>query len=212
MTIDRNPFKSTLVVATSNLGKLAEIRSLLEEHPIRLVRPIDILSHPIEVVEDGLTFQDNAEKKARAVGVATGEVTLADDSGLEVDAIGGLPGVRSARFAGVGASDEQNNIELMRQLADCSSSLITARFRCAIALFDPNRDVVDIVSGSCEGTIIRTPRGTAGFGYDPHFAVTEMANRTMAELSAAEKNLISHRGKALRAMLPRLLAALPNGR
>jgi XTP/dITP diphosphohydrolase len=210
MTMPSNARTSTLVVATSNLGKLAEIRSLLEDHPVRLVRPIDLLSQAIEVVEDGATFQENAEKKARAVGMATGEVTLADDSGLEVDVLGGLPGVRSARFAGDAASDEQNNAELMRRLVDCKASAIEARFRCAIALFDPRREAVDIASACCEGTITRRPRGTAGFGYDPHFIVTEMANRTMAELSATEKNAISHRGRALRAILPRLLEILSN--
>jgi len=198
----------TLVVATSNLGKLEEIRHLLEWYAIGVVRPIDLLGHSVEVVEDGTTFQANAELKARAVALATGQMALADDSGLEVDALGGLPGVRSARFAGDGATDAENNAELMRKLADCDLATITARFRCAMALFDPSRNALHVVSGVCEGTITRQPRGTQGFGYDPHFVVTAFGTRTMAELSIAEKNSVSHRGQALSAILPRLLETL----
>jgi XTP/dITP diphosphohydrolase len=198
----------TLVVATSNLGKLQEIRLLLEGHPVTLVRPIDILGRPMQVVEDGATFQENAAIKARCVGQATGALTLADDSGLEVDVLGGLPGVRSARFAFESASDSDNNAELLRRLANFTQHPVTARFRCAMALFVPRRDAIETVSGACEGTIVREPRGSAGFGYDPLFVVTELGERTMAELSAEEKNVVSHRGKALRAMLPHLLRTI----
>ncbi len=208
MTASRTPPPPTLVVATSNLGKLAEIRALLAAHRVTLLRPIDLLGHSLEVVEDGETFQSNAEIKARAVALATGQPALADDSGLEVDALGGLPGVRSARFAGEGSSDSENNAELMRRLAAIGPTPITARFRCAMALFDPTNDAIEIVNGSCEGTITLEPRGTNGFGYDPLFVVTELGTRTMAQLSAEEKNAISHRGKALRAMLPRLLRVI----
>jgi XTP/dITP diphosphohydrolase len=208
MTATPPSSRRTLVVATSNLGKLAEIRALLVAHPVTLLRPIDLLGHSLDVVEDGETFQANAELKARAVALATSQPALADDSGLEVDALGGLPGVRSARFAGEGASDSENNAELMRRLAAIGTTPIPARFRCSMALFEPGSDVLEIVSGSCEGTITLEPRGTNGFGYDPLFVVTELGTRTMAELSAAEKNSVSHRGKAMRAMLPRLLAML----
>jgi XTP/dITP diphosphohydrolase len=199
------PTTATLVVATSNRGKLEEIRTLLVGTAIELLRPVDVLGHAVDVVEDGETFEANAEIKARAVGRATGQLALADDSGLEVDVLGGLPGVRSARFAGDGANDQDNNAELLRRLAGCREPIITARFRCAMALYDPAVDSVDIVSGACEGAITLSPRGTLGFGYDPLFLVAEIENRTMAELSTVEKNIVSHRGKALRAMLPRIL-------
>jgi len=198
----------TLIVATTNLGKLAEIRAMLDRHSVTLLRPIDVLGHSLDVVEDADTFEANAELKARAVAAATGHLTLADDSGLEVDALGGLPGVRSARFAGEQASDADNNAELLRRLKDVDCVALTARFRCAMALFDPTGGACEVVNGSCEGTIIREPRGHNGFGYDPLFLVAGQGNRTLAELPSAEKNAISHRGKAISAMLPRLLAMI----
>ncbi|HMA92516.1 MAG TPA: RdgB/HAM1 family non-canonical purine NTP pyrophosphatase [Polyangiaceae bacterium] len=196
----------TLVIATSNLGKLEEIRKFLDRQPITLARPEDILGQRIEVVEDGETFEANAEIKARAIGERTGHVTLADDSGLEVDALGGLPGVRSARFAGEKATDAENNRELLRRLDGLDQTTLSARFRCAMALFDPARNHVELTHGTCEGRITRTPRGTLGFGYDPLFEVAERDHRTLAELETEDKNLVSHRGKALRAMVSRLLA------
>lgn len=208
MTANATSSPRTLVIATSNLGKLAEIRSMLAEQPVTLLRPVDVLGHALEVVEDGDTFEANAEKKAREVAAATGHLTLADDSGLEVDALGGLPGVRSARFAGEGASDAENNAELLRRLQGVETKPITARFRCAMALFDPSSNTLDMATGRCEGAITREPRGSNGFGYDPLFVVTELGTRTIAELPSAEKNAVSHRGKALAAMLPRLRAML----
>jgi XTP/dITP diphosphohydrolase len=205
MTANATSTPRTLVIATSNLGKLAEIRSMLEGQPVTLLRPVDVLGHSLEVVEDGDTFEANAEKKAREVATATGHLTLADDSGLEVDILGGLPGVRSARFAGEGASDAENNAELLRRLQGVETTPITARFRCAMALFDPSSNTLDIATGRCEGAITREPRGTNGFGYDPLFVVTELGTRTIAELPPVEKNAVSHRGRALNAMLPRLL-------
>lgn len=196
----------TLVIATSNLGKLEEIRKFLDRQPITLARPEDILGQRIEVVEDGETFEANAEIKARAIGERTGLVTLADDSGLEVDALDGLPGVRSARFAGEKATDAENNRELLRRLDGLDQTTLSARFRCAMALFDPASNRVELTHGICEGRITRTARGTLGFGYDPLFEVAERDHRTLAELETEDKNLVSHRGKALRAMVPRLLA------
>lgn len=198
----------TLVVATNNTGKLAEIRRLLGGYPVELLRPVDVLGRSIEVIEDGNTFQANAALKARAVGTATGCLTLADDSGLEVDVLDGLPGVRSARFAGDGARDSDNNSELLRRLGAFRQRPFTARFRCAVVLYEPQRDWLKTVSGSCEGWITLHPKGTAGFGYDPLFVVDGENGRTMAELEADEKNRISHRGKALRAILPELLNAI----
>jgi XTP/dITP diphosphohydrolase len=206
MSGEKQNMKRILVIATTNLGKLEEIRVLLEGRAVTLARPIDILGRSLDVVEDGETFQANAELKARAVGLATGELTLADDSGLVVDALGGLPGVRSARFAGVGANDRSNNEELLRRLAGHGASPLTARFCCAMALFDPKTQNVEHASGTCEGTITLEPRGTNGFGYDPLFVVTAYGTRTMAELSAAEKNSVSHRARAIAAMVPRLTA------
>lgn len=197
-----------LVVATSNLGKIEEIRTLLDGQPVIVARPEDLLGYRVEVVEDGETFQQNAEIKARRLAAETGLLTLADDSGLEVDALGGQPGVRSARFAGEKATDADNNAELLRRLAGVESEGSSARFRCAMALFDPARKLLRLADASCEGRIIGAPRGTGGFGYDPLFEVAEYGTRTMAELSMAEKNRISHRGKALRAMLPWILQAL----
>lgn len=201
----------TLVIATSNLGKIEEIRKLLDAQPVVLARPEDILGRRVEVVEDGLTFRDNAEIKARQIAARTGLLTLADDSGLEVDALDGLPGVRSARFAGERATDAENNAELLRRLVGIDEGALSARFRCAMALFDPKRGRFHLTDGTCEGRIGKTARGEAGFGYDPLFLVDAFGNRTMAELSMPEKNQVSHRGKALRAMLPFILEAVGSG-
>jgi XTP/dITP diphosphohydrolase len=202
----------SIVVATSNRGKLSEIRSILAHLPIEVLSMTEALGETPTIVENGMTFEDNALIKARAVAKRCKAITLADDSGLEVDALGGKPGVRSARFAGDGASDAQNNAELLKQLEDISEEERVARFRCAIALVDPWQasDAPIIVEGSCEGIIARTPTGTGGFGYDPLFIVAERGC-TMAELDKAEKNRISHRGRALAALSPRI-AALIEGR
>lgn len=197
-----------LIIATNNLHKLKEIRQLLEAYPIDVARPIDLLGRSLDVVEDGETFEENAAIKARAVAAATGYLTLADDSGLEVDELGALPGVRSARFAGEGASDSANNAELLRRLAAIPTPNPAARFRCAMALYDPARQSTEFTSASCEGSITRQARGSHGFGYDPLFVVAGLGDRTMAELADVEKNAISHRGRALRAMLPKILRAL----
>jgi XTP/dITP diphosphohydrolase len=197
-----------LVIATSNQGKIEEIRKLLEGHPVILLRPEDVLGERIEVVEDGTTFQRNAEIKAREVAQVTGLLTLADDSGLQVDALGGLPGVRSARFAGERATDADNNAELLRRLADVEDGALGARFRCAMVLFDPANQQLRLSEGTCEGHISRVARGTEGFGYDPLFVVAAYGNRTMAELTLSEKNQVSHRGQAMRSMLPWILEAI----
>lgn len=197
-----------LVFATSNQGKVEEIRKLLEGQPVILLRPEDVLGHRLEVVEDGSTFQQNAEIKARKVAEATGLLTLADDSGLQVDALDGLPGVRSARFAGEHATDLDNNAELLRRLAEFEDGSLSARFRCAMALFDPVTQRLRLSDGTCEGHITRVARGSKGFGYDPLFVVAAYGNRTLAELALPEKNRVSHRGQAMRAMLPSILEAL----
>ena len=199
-----------LVVGTTNRGKLREIRELLSELPIVVLSVSDVLSQPLDIVEDGETFADNAIIKARAIAEATCMMTIADDSGLEVDQLRGAPGVRSARFAHVGATDAENNAALLTALEGegdagpvSALSPFTARFRCSVALVDPFADGDDpvVVEGSCEGRITRTPRGSFGFGYDPLFVVRGV-EKTMAELSAAEKHEVSHRGKAIRALIP----------
>jgi XTP/dITP diphosphohydrolase len=210
--------KHSLVVATNNRGKIDELRQLLAGTNVELHWLHDVSRKPIVVIEDGATFEANAIKKAREVAAATMMLTLADDSGLEVDALGGAPGVRSKRFAGERATDAENNAALLAALdaltADAlgtRSSDFAARFRCVLALVDPFVRDGDpyVVEGTCAGKITRTPRGSGGFGYDPLFLV-EGTDKTMAELSDEEKNRISHRGKAfdkLRLVLEKTLAA-----
>jgi XTP/dITP diphosphohydrolase len=194
----------SIVVATANAGKLAEIRAMLSELPVEVLSAAEALGAPLTVVEDGDTFEANARKKANAVARATMMVTLADDSGLEVDALGGRPGVRSARFAHEGATDAENNASLLKQLQDIDDEARTARFRCAMVLIDPWSAEQDlVVEGRCEGRVAHKPSGSGGFGYDPLFIVDE-SGRTMADLSENEKNAISHRAKALGQMQPKL--------
>jgi XTP/dITP diphosphohydrolase len=205
--------RDRLVVATHNRGKLEELRALLAPLPLEVVGVAELLPEPPHVVEDGATFAENAIKKARAVADATLGLSLADDSGLEVDALGGRPGVRSARFAHARATDAENNAALLSALdalgdsaaasADPQPQGFRARFRCVLALIDPftGDGEPHVVEGVCEGTIARTPRGSGGFGYDPLF-VLQGDDRTMAEVGAAEKNRVSHRGRALAALLP----------
>jgi XTP/dITP diphosphohydrolase len=218
--------RETLVVATTNRGKLDELRALLEGLPVDVQSIADVVRDPPQVVEDGETFEANARKKAAAVSRLTMMITLADDSGLEVDALHGKPGVRSARFAHARATDAENNAALLSALdglADPETIAHTpegmghqgtlafkGRFRCVLALVDPftNGGEARTVEGVCEGAITRTPRGSGGFGYDPLFVV-EGTEKTMAELDPSEKNRISHRAKAfaaLRPLLERVLA------
>lgn len=201
----------TVVFASHNRGKLAELRGLVADLPIEILPLATALPGQLQVVEDGVTFEDNAKKKAFAAARATTLVTLAEDAGLEVDALGGRPGVRSARFAREGATDAENNAALLAALVDIEDEQRTARFRSVFVLVDPWDEGADCVvtEGRCEGRIARDGRGTGGFGYDPLFVV-EDGERTMAELSEEEKNARSHRGKAVRGMRPvleRLLAA-----
>lgn len=198
----------SIVLATQNEGKLSELRLLLADLPIHVLSVRDALGRSLDVVEDGATFSDNAIIKARAVCRATHLVSLADDSGLEVDALGGQPGVRSARFAHEHATDAENNAKLMRELEEVADAQRGARFRCVLALVTPTNDTPTIVDGVCEGSIAHAPRGTGGFGYDPLFLVAGEGGRTLAELSEEEKNRISHRGRAMRALRPLLIQLL----
>ncbi len=196
-----------LVLATRNPGKVAEMREILRDRGPGAVEVLSCADFPYlgDVVEDGETFEENAREKALAVADATGEVALADDSGLEVDALGGAPGVRSARFSGEalprGASRDRANYEkLLSLLADVPDSMRTARFRCAVAVAAPGGRV-RTAKGTCEGRIAFAPRGSGGFGYDPVF-VPDGCDRTFAELGPEVKNTISHRARALRAAVP----------
>ncbi|HUJ63634.1 MAG TPA: RdgB/HAM1 family non-canonical purine NTP pyrophosphatase [Kofleriaceae bacterium] len=195
-----------VVFATRNRGKLVELRELL---PGIAVVAADEVGAP-EVVEDAATFAGNAAKKAREVSAATGLPALADDSGLEVDALGGAPGVHSARYAGEPADDAANNAKLLAALAGVPPARRTARFRAALALADvrgPLGDRVLASEGTCEGTILTAPRGTGGFGYDPLFFAPELG-MTFAEAGVGSKSELSHRARAMRAIRPQLLAYL----
>jgi XTP/dITP diphosphohydrolase len=199
----------SVVLATQNEGKLSELRLLLADLPVHVLSVRDALGASLDVVEDGETFRDNALIKARAVCRATHMVSLADDSGLEVDALGGRPGVRSARFAHEHATDAENNAKLLLELAGVPEAQRSARFRCVLALVTPSNDTPSTVDGVCEGSIAPEPHGSGGFGYDPLFIVAGEGGRTLAELSEEEKNRVSHRGQAMRALRP-LLVELVN--
>jgi XTP/dITP diphosphohydrolase len=205
-----------LVFATRNRGKLVELRQLL---PGVDVLSIDEASERLgitipDVVEDADTFAGNASKKAREVAQATGLPALADDSGLEVDALGGAPGVYSARFAGDAHDDAANNAKLLAELAGVPADRRTARFRAVLALADvtgPLGDEVITADGACEGVILDAPRGSGGFGYDPLFFSPELG-QTFAEAGVGSKSELSHRARAMVAMKPRLLDYLQRAR
>ncbi|RMF84341.1 MAG: XTP/dITP diphosphatase [Planctomycetota bacterium] len=192
-----------ILLATRNAGKLREIRRMTRDASWTWVGLADFPDVP-EAVEDGETFAENARRKALHYAAATGLPTLADDSGLEVDALGGAPGVRSARYAGEPRDDARNNARLVAELRDVPEGERTARFCCAMALAVGDKVVCE-ADGVVEGRIIDEPRGTNGFGYDPHFLVPDLG-RTTAELPPDEKNALSHRGRALRAILPQIEA------
>jgi XTP/dITP diphosphohydrolase len=192
-----------LVFATHNRGKLKELSQLLSLDGVELLSLDDLKGIP-RIEETGETFSENAELKARVVMEATGLPALADDSGLEVDAIDGAPGVRSARYAGPGASDAERIYLLLRNLEGVPPEKRTARFRCVVAFIDPlDPDRVRLQEGSCEGLILDKPRGKGGFGYDPVFYVEELG-QTFAEASPEAKNRLSHRGEAMHKMMEEL--------
>ena len=187
-----------VVLATRNQGKVREFNKLFAGLGWECVSLAEFADPP-EVVEDGDTFEANAIKKAVAVSSYLNMPAIGDDSGLEVDALGGRPGVYSARYAGEQATDEDNWRKLLEELAGVPDERRTARFRCTLALAEPGKAPL-IATGSCEGVIAHAPSGNNGFGYDPVFYLPER-NRTMAELSAEEKNRISHRAEAMRNLL-----------
>jgi XTP/dITP diphosphohydrolase len=198
-----------LVLATSNRGKLAELEALLAGTGVAVVGVADVLGRMPHVEEDAPTFAGNALKKATAIAEAARRPTLADDSGLEVDALEGRPGVRSARFAHEHATDEENNAALLRAMTGIEDGRRGARYRCVLALVD-RRTAPVLAEGTCEGSIARAPRGHGGFGYDPLFwLATE--GRTMAELPMERRNAITHRARAVAALRPELEALLRRG-
>ena len=196
-----------ILVATMNEGKLREYQRLLVDVTGLELETMASLSERVEVEEDRDTFAGNAQKKAIEIAAASGLTCLADDSGLEVDALGGRPGVYSARYAGEGASDEKNNQKLLDELRGVPDQLRTARFRCVICVAESDGREVALVDGACEGHIGHEPKGEHGFGYDPLF-IPEGFMQTMAELGPDTKNQISHRAKAA-AKLATLLRELP---
>ncbi len=199
MVLDR------LLIATTNAGKKREFAALLAGLPVRLAWPDD-LGLTVQVEEIGETYAENARLKARAYAQASGLWSLADDSGLEVDALDGAPGVRSARYAGPGAGDIDRYELLLQRLGGVEPGRRTARFRCAVTLAAPDGRVWT-TEGACEGIIAESPSGSGGFGYDPVFYLPEF-NCTMAELPAEVKNRISHRARAALAMKRLLLAEI----
>lgn len=188
-----------LVCASANPGKVAEMAALLDGAVELAPRPADVP----DVVEDADTLEGNAMLKAAAICDATGSAALADDTGLEVDALDGAPGVHTARFAGVGASDADNRRHLLALLAGRTDR--TARFRTVMTVVHPDGSVLT-VAGVCEGAIANQERGGRGFGYDSVFIPADGDGRTFAEMSAAEKNAMSHRAKAMAALLQALSA------
>jgi XTP/dITP diphosphohydrolase len=196
-----------LLIATNNKGKVKELQDLLKDTEFVIITPADI-NLTLEVDEDGATYAENAAKKARAFAHASGLISLADDSGLEVDALNGAPGLYSARYhPKPGANDADRRAYMVENLKDKPHPW-TAHFHATIAIAIPEQDV-QIVEGNCHGEIIPEERGTSGFGYDPIFFLPEL-NKTMAELTMEEKNRLSHRAKAVMNAIP-LLSKIHQG-
>lgn len=194
-----------LLIATNNKGKIVEFEELLAGSGIEFITPAQI-NLQLEVEEDGSTYRENAAKKARAFAQASGLISLADDSGLEVNALGGAPGLYSARYSPKpGAKDADRRAFLLANLKDKPRPW-TAHFHATIAIAKPNGEI-EFTEGNCHGEIIPEERGAGGFGYDPIFLLTDLG-RTMAELGMEEKNNLSHRARAVMAALPVLKAIL----
>jgi XTP/dITP diphosphohydrolase len=200
------------IVATNNIGKIKELYAILGNLEVELLRPIDVGLN-LEVEETGQTYADNAKLKAQGVAQASGLISLGDDSGLEVEALGGAPGLYSARYAGEGASDAVRRAKLLEALRPFPAPR-PARFRCALAVAVPAmvgqlHGELRVFEGSCEGEIVFEERGHNGFGYDPIFYISTY-QRTMAELPEETKNQISHRARAAQAAWPYLQSLLGN--
>jgi len=197
-----------LLVATTNPGKFAEVKDFLRQLPLEVLSLSDLATWP-KIIEDGATFEENALKKARSLAEYSGYLTLADDSGLEVDALNGAPGIYSARYCGEEGNDKKNNEKLMHELREISEEKRTGRFVCALALCAPKSHGMKewTVRDSCEGRISFELKGENGFGYDPLFFYPSLG-KTFGEIDRAIKATVSHRGKALKKlteMLPSLV-------
>lgn len=190
----KNQMRKVLLLATRNQGKKKEMQQILKGLLLDIINLEDIEILP-EIIEDGTSFAENAIKKAKQTAALSGYICLADDSGLEVDALNGKPGIYSARFAGEDADDNKNNKKLLYMLKEVEMEKRTARFVCAVAISDPAGNT-RVVSGKCEGRIGLELKGTGGFGYDPLF-VPLGSDKSFAQLTAEEKNSISHRAHAL---------------
>jgi XTP/dITP diphosphohydrolase len=197
-----------LLVATHNAGKLRELMKSLSGIPVE-VDSLASIGVTLEVEETGRSFKENAVLKAKTYATASGMLTIADDSGLEVDALGGQPGVCTARYGGEGLTPEQRYLRLLEAMKDVPFERRSARFRAVVALALPG-NLVGTAEGTCEGMIAMSPAGSVGFGYDPIFFFPDRG-KTMAELSPESKSLVSHRGRAIRAILPLLLQELSAG-
>ncbi len=184
-----------LLIATNNKGKVREIKEILKGLDMEVFSLAD-KGIDIDVVEDGTTFEENSMKKASEIFKLSGCITVADDSGLEVDALGGAPGVYSARYAGEGATDEEKYTKLLNELKDVPDEKRTARFVSVVAVILPDGTKTTL-RGECEGVITKEPCGSGGFGYDPVFFVPQLG-KTFSEVTLEEKNQISHRGKAFK--------------
>jgi XTP/dITP diphosphohydrolase len=196
-----------IVVATRNPGKLREIEALLSPFPLKILSLENFPGIP-EVLEDGATFAENAAKKATTVARFTGRLTIADDSGLAVDALEGRPGVYSSRYAGENAADEEKCKKILKEMAEIPEGKRQAAFLCAIAVAFPDGRI-QVVHGECRGSIAFAPQGEHGFGYDPIFFLPELG-KTMAELEPEIKNLLSHRARALeqlKVIFPKFLSS-----
>jgi XTP/dITP diphosphohydrolase len=191
-----------LILATRNPNKVREISGLLSSHEIKVLS-LDEFPDISDIEEDGDTFRENAQKKAAIVCAETSKITLADDSGLEVDCLEGAPGVMSSRFAGENKNDQANNKKLLELMSGVPAELRTARFKCVMAIAVPDGWVYT-AEGVCEGIITEEPRGHGGFGYDPLFYLPDYG-KTMAELDLEAKNKISHRSRALAGAMDILL-------
>ena len=194
---------SEIILATHNEYKVQEINAIMEGFPYHFVSLKD-KEYRDEIIETGTTFDENARLKATTIGAHFGQMTLADDSGLEVDALHGAPGIYSARYAGDGATPEQLCQKLLHELKDIPLDQRGARFRCVMALYDPDKQTCHMVEGIVNGRIASSMRGSHGFGYDPVFEVLE-TGKTMAEMSPQLKNTLSHRFRAIQFVKEHLL-------
>jgi len=192
-----------IIVATTNQGKVKELAMALANLPVKLISLTELGEKLPEAEETGETFLANAVLKATHYALCTGKACLADDSGLEVDALDGAPGVYSARYAGMGATDAECNKKLLANLVGIEPNKRTARFRCVLAYIDPDGTLLT-AEGVCEGVILTEAKGHGGFGYDPIFYITKLG-KTLAEIAPEEKNALSHRGQAVQNIGPKLM-------